>query len=1143
MNMQYHPVKQLLQVLYCSVRSLSFPNFFSQKNNPKSQNSKISYDRLIELSKYSNFPSKKIKMDPSSKPPPTRKKLDSRIQTLIKNSIKTNHRSFFIVLGDQAKDQVVNLHFLLSQARHTSRPNVLWCYKKDLGFTSNRKKREQKIKREVKKGHREIGDMDPFELFVSLTDIRYTYYKETDKILGQTFGMLVLQDFEALTPNLLARTIETVTGGGIVVLLLNTMKSLKQLYTISMDAHQRYRTEAYSDLVGRFNERFLLSLGPFKDCLVLDDELNVLPISAGKDVILLEDQDENTLSNSNQKSRQIELDDIKHQLLDTKPIGDVIQLARTVDQAKSLMQFTSSITEKTLSSTVTLTASRGRGKSAALGMAITIAIAHSYSNIFVTSPSPENLRTLFEFIFKGLATLGYEEHLDYDVHQSTNPDWKNCIVRIDIFRNHRQTIQYIQPQDYKVLGQAELVVIDEAAAIPISLVKNLIGPYLVFMASTINGYEGTGRSLSLKLIAQLRELSKNSTAIPGSTANNQASLATESSSNALSYHKPKLARTLKELKLEEPIRYSEGDGVEKWLNELLCLDVQVSPINRTLQGCPHPSKCELYFVNRDTLFSYHPASEAFLRRMMSLYVASHYKNSPNDLQLMSDSPSQQLYVLLPPIRDEEQGNLPEPLVVVQLALEGKISKPSVMASLTRGIKASGDLIPWTISQQFQDEDFPTLSGGRIVRIATHPDYCRMGYGTRALEILDSFFNGHLVSLSEDIATANPVSKTRSSAVVSGKDGNDIRPKGFNDLPALLQRLSERSPEPLDYLGVSFGLVPSLLKFWKRLGFLPVYIRQTENELTGEHTSVMIRSLSKEEADKPYQPNDWLSAFALDFRRRFMTLLSFKFRTFPSVSSLTVLEAANAGELVEKRGNFLTASEISRYFSPFDLKRLESYSNNMLDYHVILDLLPSLTELYFNGRFNPETKLSGIQSSILLSLGLQRKSVEEIENEIKLPVSHILALFVKVIRKLVKAAQEIQKAAIASSLETTTNPAPPLQAKSEVEPDAKSSRTSSKPSKSEKDIESKEIPKRLREQQRELIDSLDLSQYTIGGNETEWKQVEKKVNKTNLEEDQSMTISVSNPNSSKALKRRLEENISTNKSVKKKKKKDGKIHKK
>jgi len=28
---------------------------------------------------------------------------------------------------------------------------------------------------------------------------------------------------------------------------------------------------------------------------------------------------------------------------------------------------------------------------------------------------------------------------------------------------------------------------------------------------------------------------------------------------------------------------------------------------------PHPSSCELYYVERDTLFSFHKASEAFLQ--------------------------------------------------------------------------------------------------------------------------------------------------------------------------------------------------------------------------------------------------------------------------------------------------------------------------------------------------------------------------------------------------------------------------------------------------------------------------------------------------------------------------------------------------
>ena len=64
--------------------------------------------------------------------------------------------------------------------------------------------------------------------------------------MGNTYGMCVLQDFEAITPNLLARTIETVEGGGLVVLMLKTMTSLKQLYTMTMvrPRHLRFAHES-----------------------------------------------------------------------------------------------------------------------------------------------------------------------------------------------------------------------------------------------------------------------------------------------------------------------------------------------------------------------------------------------------------------------------------------------------------------------------------------------------------------------------------------------------------------------------------------------------------------------------------------------------------------------------------------------------------------------------------------------------------------------------------------------------------------------------------------------------------------------------------------------------------------------------------
>lgn len=812
--------------------------------------------------------------------------------------------------------------------------------------------------------------------------------------------MCILQDFEALTPNLLARTIETVEGGGLVILLLKGMNSLKQLYTMSMDIHSRYRTEAHSDVVARFNERFLLSLGKCDSCLVVDDELNVLPISGGKHVKQLPPPDEE-LQGKTPKAK--ELEEIKESLADTPPVGDLVKLAKTVDQAKALLTFVDAIAEKTLQSTVTLTAARGRGKSAALGVAIAAAIAHGYSNIFITSPSPENLKTLFEFVFKGFDALGYMEHQDYNILQSTHAEFNKAIVRVNVHRQHRQTIQYIQPQDANQLGQAELLVIDEAAAIPLPLVRKLMGPYLVFMASTINGYEGTGRSLSLKLINQLREQSRGRKTNGSSTIVDRAT-GKESKDGT----EPSMAgRSLREITLSEPIRYAQGDSVERWMNDLLCLDATLPRSKLGTQGCPHPNECQLLHVNRDTLFSYNPAAEKFLQKMMALYVASHYKNTPNDLQLMSDAPAHQLFVLTAPAEDNK---LPEPLCVIQVALEGQISRESVLSSLSRGQRAGGDLIPWIVSQQFQDENFASLSGARVVRIATNPDYVNMGYGSRALSLLVDFYDGKLASLSEsapmEIETMKRVTEDDLESATLQTD--TIKVREASEMPPLFARLSELAAPKLDYVGVSYGLTSQLHKFWKRQQFVPVYLRQTPNDLTGEHTCIMLRSLETTSSD-----GSWVAAFAKDFQKRFLSLLSYQFRSFPSVTSLSIEESASHGANLdtELQAAPLTKSELDALFSPFDLKRLDSYANNMLDYHVILDMLPSIATLYFAGRLKTQIKMSGVQVALLLAVGLQRKEFSDVEKELNLSSSQLMAMFVKVIRKVATAFRGILEGAV------------------------------------------------------------------------------------------------------------------------------------
>ena len=67
-----------------------------------------------------------------------------------------------------------------------------------------------------------------------------------------------------------------------------------------------------------------------------------------------------------------------------------------------------------------------------------------------------------------------------------------------------------------------------------------------------------------------------------------------------------------------------------------------------------------------------------------------------------------------------------------------------------------------------------------------------------------------------------------------------------------------------------------------LGFTPVYVGQVANNLTGEHTSIMIKPLSHQENDEN-GPADctWLKAFFSDFRRRMVNLLGFEFRAFSS----------------------------------------------------------------------------------------------------------------------------------------------------------------------------------------------------------------------------------------------------------------------
>lgn len=131
-----------------------------------------------------------------------------------------------------------------------------------IGFVcSHNKKRAKQLKKMKERGQLDPEKLDAFSLFLDVVDVTHCLYKDSERILGNTFGICILQvllingwrniyfccsllifasysyyvqDFEALTPNLLARTIETVEGGGLVVLLLQSLASLTSLCTMVM---------------------------------------------------------------------------------------------------------------------------------------------------------------------------------------------------------------------------------------------------------------------------------------------------------------------------------------------------------------------------------------------------------------------------------------------------------------------------------------------------------------------------------------------------------------------------------------------------------------------------------------------------------------------------------------------------------------------------------------------------------------------------------------------------------------------------------------------------------------------------------------------------------------------------------------------
>lgn len=70
-------------------------------------------------------------------------------------------------------------------------------------------------------------------------------------------------------------------------------------------------------------------------------------------------------------------------------------------------------------------------------------------------------------------------------------------------------------------------------------------------------------------------------------------------------------------------------------------------------------------------------------------------------------------------------------------------------------------------------------------------------------------------------------KSKGSKAEKAKEGKalkDEKLKPKKHVQPILQKLSERKPVPLHYLGTSFGVTKELFMFWRKNSFVPIYLR-------------------------------------------------------------------------------------------------------------------------------------------------------------------------------------------------------------------------------------------------------------------------------------------------------------------------------
>lgn len=332
------------------------------------------------------------------------------------------------------------------------------------------------------------------------------------------------------------------------------------------------------------------------------------------------------------------------------------------DQNALLDRLKAMLTEEPF--TCVITADRGRGKTALLGRLAAHWLSRSSLNIIVTCSMPTAAHSVLAWAKKEFAVI-----------TGTSP---GGAAQLPTFMAPDALLQCEQTID--------VVFVDEAAMLPISVLQQLIARFpRVVLASTVHGYEGSGRGLALKLFPWLDR------ARPGWWCQ----------------------------QMSTPIRWADDDPLEHWLGEVFCLNDDVPEITDAL------APWRVRQVSGKTLYD----TPELLHAVFGLLVSAHYRTTPSDLRDLLDGPNLHLWVL-------EIGNRVAGVCLV--ALEGPFVDDALCAAILAGTRRPrGHLLPQVMAFHCHSPLSLQTPCARVVRIAVTPALQGKGWGGRLLDLVEA----------------------------------------------------------------------------------------------------------------------------------------------------------------------------------------------------------------------------------------------------------------------------------------------------------------------------------------------------------------------------------------------------------------------